>query len=199
MTQLKIFGYLSGALALIAFIPYYRDIFRGKTKPERASWLIWGCIDLVALFTQLAEGASYSLFLPIAYAIGDFGVFFLAFKYGYGNRLLRRDKFALAGVAASLIIWYISREAAIALIIVIFIDWIAGVLNIMKSYEAPRSETMSKWVLNGIAALFAGIAVGSLDVTLLLFPVSTFLLSLATVVAIQLGSKRPSPKIIENK
>lgn len=55
MTTFQIFGYLSGVLALIAFFPYYRDIFRGKTKPERASWLIWGILDLVALFSQLAK------------------------------------------------------------------------------------------------------------------------------------------------
>jgi hypothetical protein len=67
----QIAGYLSGVAALVSFVPYIRSIFNRETKPERASWLIWAALSLTAFFPQLYKGASYSLFMTGAAAVGD--------------------------------------------------------------------------------------------------------------------------------
>src|SRR2546430_422761 len=109
---IEIAGYLAGIIGLITFVPYITSTLKGRAKPERASWLIWAIVDVIAFFSQSAKGAGYSLFMTAAFALGDFTIFLLAFKYGYGKRLLKRDVVALIGAALSLMLWYITKEAA---------------------------------------------------------------------------------------
>lgn len=182
-------GYLSGVIGLLAVVPYLRGIFKKETKPERASWLIWTIVDVIAFFSQLAKGASNSLFMTGAYALGDISIFLLAFKYGYGSKLLKRDVIALFGVGISLVFWYLTKEAATAIFIIIMTDAIAGILTVIKSYESPTTENMTKWILTVIASLLASIAVGSLNVILIAFPLYIFLESVAIIVAIELGRR----------
>jgi len=185
----EVAGYLSGLAILMSFVPYIKDIFLGKTKPERMSWLIWAILGSIAFFSQLAKGASYSLFLVGAQAIGDLLVFILAIKYGLGG-FLKRDIFALIGSGVGLFLWYITKEAAIALFIIIFIDATGAILTVLKSYEKPSTETISSWVLTFIGGFFACIAVGSLNFILLAFPFYICLASLSILITIKLGFQR---------
>ncbi len=182
-------GYLSGIFIAISFIPYIRDIFRGKTKPERGSWLIWTVLGSIAFFSQLAKGASYSLILAGIQALGDALVFFLGIKYGIGG-LVKRDKIALVAAGIGLVLWYLTSEAAIALFLVIVIDGIGGVLTILKSYKYPETETLSTWVLTCIAGFLAIISVGSFNPILLAFPIYIFFINLGIIVAIRFGLRR---------
>ncbi len=190
----EIFGYLSGIVILLAFIPYLRDIFLGKTKPERASWLIWGILGSIALASQYAKGASFSLLFNGVQTFGDLFIFILAIRYGIGG-FMKRDIFALIGVAIGLVLWYLTKEAALALLIVIFIDGTGTVLTIIKSYENPTTETMSAWILTALGGLLACIAVGKFNIILLAFPFYTFLANLGIIASIKLGLKKQTLNI----
>jgi len=182
-------GYVSGILIILSFVPYLRGIFRKETRPERASWLIWSLLGGIATFTQLAKGASHSLWLPALQTIGDLAIFLLAIKYGMGG-LLKRDKIALAAVGLSLILWYFTQEAAVALFIVIFIDAVGAVLTILKTHEHPTTEPMSSWVLTCLAGFVGIFAVGEFDAILLAFPVYIFVANLAIIATIFFGLRR---------
>lgn len=184
----EIAGYLSGVAILISFWPYIRDIFLGKTRPERMSWLIWAILGLISLFAQFAKGASYSLIMTGAQALGDLIIFLLAIKYGFGG-FLKRDRVALIFAGIGLLLWYITKEAAIALLIVIAIDAAGAVLTILKSYEQPKTETLSAWVFTFIGGLLACVAVAHFDIILLAFPLYICLASLAIIISIKLGLK----------
>jgi len=59
--DLSIGRIFSGILIIISFFPYIQDIFKHKTNPQRASWLIWAILGAIAFFSQLAKGATHSL------------------------------------------------------------------------------------------------------------------------------------------
>lgn len=185
----EIFGYLSGIAILLSFFPYIRDIFKDKTKPERASWLIWAILGSISFFSQFAKGASWSLIMTGAQTLGDLLVFLLAIKYGLGG-FKRRDIIGLSGAALGLILWYLTREAAVALLIIIFVDGTGAVLTAIKAYEKPETETVSSWVLTFLGGLFACFAVGSLNLILLAFPFYICLASGTILLAIKLGFNR---------
>lgn len=185
----EIAGYLSGLAILISFVPYIRDIFSGKTKPERISWLIWAILGSILFFSQLAKGASYSLIMTGVMAAGDLFVFILAIKYGFGG-FLKRDIAALIGAGIGLFLWYTTKEAAFALFIAIFIDATGAILTVIKSYEKPATETISAWTLGFIGGFLACIAVGSFNFILLAFPLYICLANLAILLSIKLGFRR---------
>ncbi|MDP2705762.1 MAG: hypothetical protein Q8O49_00975 [bacterium] len=187
------FGYLSGIFILFSFVPYLISIFKKETKPERASWLIWSILGGISFFSQLAKGATDSLWLTGIQTFGDLLIFLFAIKYGIGG-LLKRDIWALAGAGFSLIIWYLTNEPIFALFIAIFIDALGGVLTIMKSYEHPGTESISAWVLTALGGLFAAFAVGQWNFVLLSFPVYIFLISVIILLAEIFGWKRQPQK-----
>ncbi len=186
-------GYVTGILSFICYLPYIRDILKGTTKPERASWLIWSVLSSIQLFAQLNKGATNSLWLIGVQTGGVIVIFFLSILYGRG-KLLKRDFAALLAAAFGLFIWYITKEATWALIITIIIDFIGGSLTVVKAYEHPKSETMSTWLLSGIAGIFGSFAVGTLNWVLLLFPVYVIIINFAVVIAIKLGELKSNLK-----
>jgi len=193
----QIAGYLSGVVALFSFVPYIKSIFAGKTKPERASWIIWAALSSAAFFPQLVEGASYSLFMTGAAAVGDFLIFFLSIKYGIGG-LLKRDIFALVGLIVGLSIWYVTKEAVFALYIVMFIDAMGAVLTIIKTYHQPESESVSSWVLTFIGGILACVAVGSFNIILLSFPMYFAIVSLFILATVYLGFRKQKILSLKN-
>jgi hypothetical protein len=187
--MLALFGFISGLLTIASFIPYLRDIFRLKTKPERASWLIWSITSGIAFTSQLAKGATYSLWLPGVDIVGLILVFFLSIRYGVGG-FTKRDVIALIFVIAGLIIWSVTKEAAYALYIIICIDAIGSLLTAYKGFEDPQSETMLTWILASAAGLFALFAVGSMNMVLLSYPLYIFIANLLIVTAIFFGKTK---------
>jgi hypothetical protein len=193
-TMLQIFGYISAALSIICIIPYIRDILRLETKPERASWFIWTVLGTIAFFSQMAKGATDSLWLTVGQTVAVLIVFLLSLKYGTGG-LTKRDIRALIGAGVGLVLWYITQEAAIALCIVIFIDSMGTILTVLKSYEDPASETLSTWVISGTSGIFGMLAVGSFNPILLLYPLYLVLANYSVVAALFLGSRAGKAKL----
>ena len=74
--MLQIFGYFSALLSIIMIAPYIRDIFRLETKPERGSWFIWTVLGFIAFFSQLAKGATDSLWLTAGQTAAVFIFFY---------------------------------------------------------------------------------------------------------------------------
>ena len=184
--MLQILGYISALLSIICILPYIRDILRLKTKPERGSWFIWTMLGFIAFFSQLAKGATNSLWLTVGQTTSVLIIFLLSLKYGYGG-LGKRDLRALIGAGIGLVLWYLTREASFALIFVIIVDSIGTLLTLLKAYKDPESETLSTWIISGTSGIFGMLAVGSLNLILLAYPFYIVLANYVIVGAILLG------------
>lgn len=193
----QIFGYLSGIAILLSFVPYTKDIFLNKTKPERASWFIWAVLGLISFSTLLAKGAKYSLLLPAGQALGDIFIFILAIKYGIGG-FKKRDIIALIAAGIGLILWFLTKEPLTALFIAVFIDGTGAFLTTIKSYEQPETETISAWWLTFLGGLFSCFSVKNFNITLLIFPIYICIASGSILLAIKLGSQKKLKKLTKN-
>lgn len=187
--MLEALGFLSGVLGLVYCFPYIRDILKGKTKPERASWLIWTVLGSISFFSQLAKGATNSLWMTGADTLGVAIIYLLAIRYGEGG-LAPRDIKALLVAAFGLVVWYFTKEPAFALLIVILVDGAGAILTLLKAYEDPESETMSAWFISGLSGFVAALAVGSFDWILLSYPIYIWLANWLVIVAMILGKRK---------
>jgi len=186
---LQIFGYASGILGTLGFLPYIRDVLAGKTKPQRASWLIWSVLVFIAFFSQLTKGATDSLWVTGVGAVGVTIVFLLSLKFGVGG-LAKKDIAALVSAAGIILLWYLTKEAAVALLLVIVANSIGVSLTLVKAYRDPGSETMVAWVLTGVSGIFSVLAVGRVDLVLLAYPAYIALANFSVAAAVVLGRKR---------
>ena len=79
------FGIVSSVMAVVCFIPYFRDIFLRKTEPHAYSWLIWTILQVVGVLAQLKDGGGYGAWALGVGAVSCFIIFLLSFKYGTKN------------------------------------------------------------------------------------------------------------------
>ncbi|HEX3569144.1 MAG TPA: hypothetical protein VHT70_05750 [Candidatus Saccharimonadales bacterium] len=145
MSILQFIGVASGVLAAVAYVPYVRDIFKGDAKPERVSWFIWVVLACIAFFSQLAEGAHSSLWFTGLDSVGAVVIFLLALRYGAGG-FTRRDKIGLLTAGIGLLLWYVTRHAAIALLLTIIVDASGAWLTVAVQKSAHRNV---RYVGNG--------------------------------------------------
>ena len=186
--MLEALGILSGILGFICVFPYIRDILQKKTKPERASWFIWTVLGSIAFFSQLAKGATNSLWLTGVDTAGVAVTFILALRFGEGG-LNSRDIKALTAASIGVVLWFFTKEATLALLITILVDASGAILTIIKAHEDPGSETMSMWILSGLSGLAAAFAVGSFNWILLSYPLYIWIANWSVAVAMVLGQK----------
>jgi hypothetical protein len=182
---------LTSIILFIGLVPYLRDILRGKTKPERASWFIWGVLGGIAFFSQLAEGASWSLILPAFDSLIGLIIFFFAILYGVGG-FTKRDITSLSLAGLGLVAWYLTNQPLTALMIVIGIDAIGAYLTIVKTYEQPETETMFSWLMASLAGIPTLITIDHWYFDLIIYPIYIVIINSAVPLAIYLGRRKVS-------
>jgi hypothetical protein len=144
---------------------------------------------LIAFFSQLAKGATDSLWMTAAQTLGTGVVFLLSLKLGVGG-FSRRDKSSLVIAGIGLVAWFFTKEAAYALIITMAVDAIGAGLTAIKAYEMPESETLITWILSAISGLLATVAVGRFSPILMVYPFYVFLANSWVIGSILFGKKR---------
>jgi hypothetical protein len=168
--MLAIFAIISALLVLASMPPYLIDMFKGKTKPERASWLIWAVLGAIAFVSDYSLGVTWSLVFIGIDLLYCFVVLALSIGRGaWGWKTI--DKVALAVAAIGIVFSLIFRQPILALLGVIVADIAGTILTFAKTFHHPESETTISWVLTGSAAVFSALAVGRLDFGLLIYPI----------------------------
>lgn len=137
--------YLSLIGALIMFISCVYNaiqIFKGKTKPNLVSYVIWGLSPLIAFFASLSEGLTWSYLPTFMAGAGSVILFVCALlKKGSFFELKRYD--ILCGVVSviTLGIWYITKNPMIAIGLSIISDIMACMPTMIKTWKHPETES----------------------------------------------------------
>jgi len=187
--MLVVFGIASAVLSVVAFLPYLRDIVTGRTKPLRASWLIWSLLGTVSLAAQVVEGAGTSLlFAAVQVALTGLTLL-LSCIFGAGRFITEKDYPVLVAAMAGLLLWLYTDNPVYALGFSIGVSLLGGFVMGVKSFSQPDSETLSTWVLLSLAALLATLSVGEIDWILLAYPLYLFVLYAAFTCVILQGRR----------
>jgi len=172
MIELKvILGTIAVIIALISYVPYFRDIFQGKTKPHAYSWLVWSILTGTAFFGQVIYKAGAGAWVTGITSLACFIIFLFALKKGEKN-ITYSDKLSLFGAFIALILWYLTSSPLTSIILIIIIDIFGFYPTFRKSYHKPNEETMLTFFLNGLKFLIAIIALQNYSVITYLYPAS---------------------------
>lgn len=184
----KLFALISGILLLISIPPYLIDILKGKTKPQRTTWLIWSILGSIAFVSQVYMHATWSLVLVGMDLLDVLVVFGFSIHYGVGG-WARIDKLALVIATIGVAISFAAHQPLIALLGVIVAELAGTWLTIYKVYLAPESETAITWVLVGTASMFGTLAVGKLQFNLIIYPIYIVVANYAVAFVQALGRR----------
>ena len=142
---------------------------RGSTRPQRATWFIWGMLAVVVTFSQYADGASWSLIMASVQAVVTMLIFLLSIRFGEGG-LTRGELVMIAVAGCGVLGWMIADEPLVATACVVAADLIGAAMMAPKTYRDPDSETLVTFAFASVGGALAAGAVGAWDVSLLLYP-----------------------------
>lgn len=137
-------GQVAGGLSFFAYVLYYISIVQGRSRPNRATWIILTVVGVLIAASYYASGARNTMWVALAYTIGPFIAAILALKYGEGGTT-RFDIVCLAGCAASVVLWILSETPLYTLVINIFIDFFGILPTLKKAFLDPLSEDKLAW------------------------------------------------------
>jgi hypothetical protein len=138
---------LATGIALVAYIPYLVDMFRGKNKPHLYTWISIFLVTAVVGYIQLVGGAGAGA-IPTILGVGvDAVILFYCFRFGTKD-VVFMDKVCLAisilGVIAYAIL---NSKPVVALAIVTAAEIIAFFPTFRKTRNDPYSESLPSYYL----------------------------------------------------
>ncbi len=167
-----ILGTVAVIITLVAYIPYFKDIFRGKTKPHAFSWLVWASLTGIAFFGQLFDKGGAGAWATGVTAAICISIFLLALQKGE-KKITLSDKLSLSGAGIALLLWYLTNSPLGSVILIIIIDTLGGFYpTIRKSYSKPHEETLLTYSLGVIKWVIAIFALQNYSLVTVLYPVA---------------------------
>lgn len=182
-------GFIAGVIAFVAYIVYVVSIFRGKTKPNRATWWIWAFMGLVLALSYKFSGAENTLWVPYVEFVGPFIIAILSVKYGEGGLKNKTDLLCMFGAIISIILWIIFDNPVIALVTNLAVDSFAVIPTIRKSYLRPEGEDFWAWFGTGLADSLNMFAVEKFTFAILIYPIYMLLSDLIIILILLFRKK----------
>ncbi len=170
----EVFTAIGIVITFISYVPYFRDIFSGKTKPHAFTWLIWATLTGIAFFAQLIDGGGVgSIVLGLTALISVF-IFVASLKVGRKN-IESVDWYFLAGSIVAIGLWFVTDDPLLSVILVTIIDAVAFAPTFRKAWKDPGSETTITFALSAVKFVFAILGLETYTVVTVLYPLSLVL------------------------
>jgi hypothetical protein len=134
-------------IALVAYIPYLTDMFKGKNKPHLYTWISIFLITVVVAWIQVVGGAGIGAWPTILGAAVNGVVLFYCFKYGTKD-VVSIDKVCLAiSITGILMYVLLQGQPVLALVIVTIAEVISFFPTFRKTHNDPYSESLTSYYL----------------------------------------------------
>jgi hypothetical protein len=173
-------GIAAGALSFLAFVPYALATLRGRTRPNRATWIIWTAVGVSLLASYAAAGARETVWVAAANLAAFLFVLALSFKYGVGG-WTPFDSGCLIAAAFGGALWWWFDSPLPTLFSGLFVDLVGALPTIKKAWEDPDSEDLLAWVLFAVANAVNLLALRTWSVVLASYPAYMVFITLLLV------------------
>lgn len=178
-----ILGLAAIVVGFVSYIPYFRDVFLGKTKPHMFSWFVWALLEGTAFFAQVSKGGGAGAWVTGTTSVLCLTVFIVSLSRGEKNITLG-DKLSLAAALLAIVLWYFTQNALTAVILVSIADFLGFIPTFRKTYFKPREETVKLYIMSVLKLLLSLFALKSLNLTTALYPASLILVNAAFIIMV---------------
>lgn len=184
----EVLGTAAIVLSLVGYIPYVRDVIKGKTKPHAFSWVVWTLVTFIVGIAQLAAGAGWGTVHNLVTGFIGLVILFYALK-NKDKDIKRIDVILLVLALLSIPLWAATNNPTYSIILITIIDILAFAPTLRKTWHAPDSETLSSYVIAGIKYCLAIGAIGAYSFATLLYPIALIGMNV-TLVTIIIARRR---------
>lgn len=194
------FVFVAGLITFIGIFLYALSTFRGKTQPNRVTWVLWTIVPLITFFAQLSESVGLIAVFSLAYALGPMLVVIASFanKKAYWKLTLFDITCGIISFIAVLL-WLITGDGVVAIIFSILADFAAGLPTLIKGFKAPETENISAFAVGIIGSLITLATINAWNLASYIFPLYILLDSLLLCLTIKVFSKYRNSSKLDHK
>ena len=165
----QIIGVIAALLAFVAYVPYFRDILHGKTKPHAYSWFIWGLTSILIFALQITHGGGPGAYTTATVAFISFAVCLMSLK-GSAKYITRSDTLFFVMALVSTGFWLLAKQPTLSMILLIITDILGIIPSVHKAWNRPQEETVAMWSLNSFRHALSILALNQYSLITLLNP-----------------------------
>ncbi len=138
---------LATGIALVAYVPYLIDMFKGKNKPHLYTWISIFIVTAVVAYIQVIGGAGVGAIPTILGVFVDGIILFYCFRFGTKDIVLM-DKVCL-GITLLGVAIYVSLNSrpVLSLAVVTAAEMISFIPTFRKTRNDPYSESLPSYYL----------------------------------------------------
>jgi hypothetical protein len=138
---------LATGIALVAYIPYLMDMFKGKNKPHLYTWISIFLVTSVVAYIQLIGGAGIGA-IPTILGVGvDAVILYYCFRFGTKD-VVFMDKVCLTISILGVIIYAaFNSKPVLSLAVVTAAEIISFFPTFRKTRNDPYSESLPSYYL----------------------------------------------------
>jgi len=194
MSDLKnILGIVATVLVFIGYVPYLRDVVRGKTKPHLYSWFLWTFVTMIAFALQYTGGAGTGAFVTLAASLMCLTVIVFGLIQKSKVEIVKLDTVFLLLALVALGLWLIAKQPVLSAVLATIVDLLGFAPTIRKSWNKPYSETVSFYALNAFRFGLAVAAVQHYSIVTTFYPAAWMLGNGGFAVLLLIRRKRIGP------
>lgn len=148
---------IGASLGVVSFVPYYRDIFNGSTKPHFFTWFIWTVLTGLTALIQGTTGGGVGAAVAAVECVCCGGVALLSFFRGEKD-ITRSDWVCLILGMIAIILWLVVHQPLLSVLLVVSADLLGFIPTFRKSFSKPHEETALQFGLSAahwITSIFA--------------------------------------------
>jgi len=184
------YAVIVGAVVNLAGSSFYISrTLCGLTKPNRVSYFVWALAPMVAFPAALSSGAGWAALPVFMSGFIPFLIFLASFADPKAYWKLSTFDYVCGGLSlTALLLWWLSREASLAILFAILSDAFASWPTIVKAWKFPETEYWSGYA-GGLFNAFTGLlAADSFTFTSVAFPI--YLMAACGLLLIAIFRKR---------
>ena len=130
---------------------YLYETIKGKVKPNRITWLLWGLFPMITFVAQRVQGVEGLSWATFAAGFTPFLILAASFlnKDAYW-KTERRDYLLMAAAVVGIVLWAVTDSPNLAILFALVADFLAGLPTIIKAYRHPETESWKAYALSTI-------------------------------------------------
>lgn len=134
-------------IALVAYIPYLIDMFRGKNKPHLYTWISIFLVTVVVAWIQVIGGAGIGALPTILGAGVNAVILFYCFRYGTKDVVFVDKVYLAISVLGVVIFALLHDQVILSLAVVTFAEIVSFIPTFRKTRNDPYSESLPSYYL----------------------------------------------------
>jgi hypothetical protein len=176
---------IAASATLIAAVAYVRSMFKGQTKPNRVTWLMWTIAPFTAAFAAFSSGVTWAAVPVLMSGLSPFLILLASFlnKRAYW-KLSAFDYVCGALSALALVLWYVTENPNVAIVFAIFSDALAATPTLRKAWRTPESEFSWPFVVGVFSPMTSFLVAPSWAFSEIAFPAYLVAINILLVISV---------------